>query len=159
MLETVVLMKLLFVREIQALPVETVVVFFEGRHGVISNLGEDNEYWIRLLQNSLDHKQPVGIAFDEQGRITKVGRADNDLVFQATQNRDEGLEVWFLGHDGTFHLRRDHPDFERIKGILEDSIAENRPVWFVTSGPRLILVDMIWVQDKAYLKDNRQHNP
>ena len=146
MLETVVLMKLLFVREIQLRPVETLVLFSEGLRGVISQGGNDTEYWIRLLQGSLDGEQPVGIAFDDHGRITTVGRADNDVVAHVARDRDENLEVGFQGHDGRFHLRHDHPEFERIEDVLEQSRTGNRPVWFVTSGPRLVIVDVIWRQ-------------
>jgi hypothetical protein len=149
LLESIVLMKLLFVQDIQRGPVETVITFLEMHHGVILNIGKENEYWIELLQRALDRKQPVGVAIDEHDRITRVARADNDIGAQTSEVAGDWLDVRFLGHDGTFRLRHDHPDFTRLRLILDQSIAEKRRLWFVSDGTRLILTDLTWVQPEG----------
>jgi len=89
----------------------------------------------------------VGVGMDSEGEIGEITRADNDFVqFLAEVSKDK-VKVGFQGHDGIAYLERQHPRFDIIKRDLNRSLKEKKRIWFVWSGPRLTLEDVMIVEE------------
>lgn len=132
---------LLVVKEIQKTDAGAVIVFEQGRRGVLRSGTKDYDYYLELAQESLEHKRPVGVSLDRSSGIPEISAADNDIV-EGIREEDSGrVRVWFQGHDGTFFLNRDHPEFARVRKVLEASLREGKRVWFVERLPRLLIED------------------
>jgi hypothetical protein len=162
MTETFILMlKLVVVSGIQTGGNSTLLQFQDGQKGALSASLKDYSYYLELARRSLDRKQPVGVSLNrENGSIGEMARADNDFVAEVQDSGGEKLRVFFKGHDGIFSVRRDHPDFQRVLGVLKNSEAAGTRVWFVARKPALLIEDAITLPaDEAEPKNKWSDHP
>ena len=96
---------------------------------------------VRLVWRSQEPRHPVGVRFGAGQAIREVMRADNDVPMQIWQEDPSGLRVLFQGHDGVFCLRFDHPEFARIRAVLDEAIRQEARVWFIAQESDLALLD------------------
>jgi hypothetical protein len=147
--EETFMMKLLVVRKIKQGDNETTITFEQGQNALLSTNyvnQEDYQYYLRLAKRSRERQHPVGVDLDQSNIIVGMARADNDFPMQLQEYDQEKMQVLFQGHDGIFYLRRDHPDFNRLLQVLNQSIRNRNRVWFVAEKPRLFLIDIIPVE-------------
>src|SRR5437870_5462615 len=134
LLVMVLLLRIISVKEIQKGDAETTIVFENGERVRVARTQNDHDYFVKTAQKALDRKLPVGaaVAKDEKGesRLADIARVESDTPTVVTA-REKRIEVRFQLHDGTFSLERDHPDFERLSGVLEKARAGKTSVWFV----------------------------
>jgi hypothetical protein len=71
------------------------------------------------------------------------------VVAQLVDEGKDQVVVLFQGHDGVFHLQRNHPDFERLSHLLSASASGGRRVWFVAEPLSLALLDALEVTPRA----------
>src|SRR5207248_6212899 len=88
-------------------------------------------------------QHPLGVAFGEDAAILRLIRADNDVPGQLADESPGRTRVLFQGHDGTFVLQRDHPEYARIRALLETAVRQNARVWFLAQKPDLALLDAL----------------
>jgi hypothetical protein len=137
------LTRLVIVDEIQADGKGATICFQHGDHGHLA-LGEARyATYLQLAQRSQERRHPVGVHFGEGQTITQVMRADNDVPMQIWQEDPDGVRVLFQGHDGIFRLKFDHPEFARIRAILDEAIRQEARVWFIAQEPDLALLDVL----------------
>jgi hypothetical protein len=134
-------LKLLVVHTIQTSEKAVSVVFHDGKRGVLSLSLKDYDYFLRLAQRSHDRQHPVGVSLSASGDVIAMARADSDIAAQLGEYDKDMMKVWFQGHDGSYFLRRDRPDFQRLSGLLNQSIKEKKRLWFVAT-PQLVLEDV-----------------
>lgn len=143
MMEAIVFtLKLLIVKDIQTNPDGSTLLFEEGQKGNLLSNHNRYDYYLVLAQRSLERKHPVGVTLAAPDKIVEMARADNDIATQLTDDGTERIKVWFQGHNGTFFLERNHPDFARLITMLNQSIKKKTRVWFVAKLPLLILEDI-----------------
>ncbi len=122
------------------------LITFQGGRGALVSTHREYSYSMKLAERSLERKQPVGIAISGD-EIVEVVRADADIVSRLTEDSERGqLKIWFQGHDGTFILRYQHPEFKRISLVLQASEHEKKQVWFVARKPLLEIQDAVFLQ-------------
>jgi len=149
--EETFIMKLLVVRKIKQGDHEATITFKEGQNALLSTNyvnQEDYQYYLRLARRSRERKHPVGVDLDQSNIIVGMARADNDFPMQLQQYDQEKIQVLFQGRNGIFYLRHDHPDFNRLLQVLNQSIRNKSRVWFVAEKPRLFLIDVIPVEQE-----------
>lgn len=142
------MIKLLIVVGIQNQGGVTVIQFEGGQNGQLSSQTKGYDYYLKLAQRSMERKHPVGVLLDDKRNITELVRADNDIATQFAEHDKERMKVVFQGHDGTYFLHRNHPEFDRISGVLRGSIQNNKRVWFVAKLPTLLIQDVIFVAEE-----------
>jgi hypothetical protein len=136
------MLKLLVVKQIQT-NVDTLIQFETGAVVHLPSTEKNYVYYSELAQKSLNRKQPVGVAFNNSGAISEMARADNDVTKSLLSKDKETMAVWFQGHNGTFYLRLDHPEFNRISSALQHSMQSKSHVWFVVRKPGLFIEDVL----------------
>jgi len=140
----VLMLKLFVVIGIQKQGGATILQFQGGQTVQLAPQDKQYDYYLRLAQRSLERKHPVGVALDKSGKaVSELVRADSDFVSSLLDQEKEKIQVFFQGHDGIFFLRRDHPDFARIFGILKSSMEAKKRVWFVARKPSLLIEDVV----------------
>jgi len=142
-----VLLRLLVVKSVQESTADAIILFETGQKGRLSRNHKDYQYFFKLAQNSAERQHPVGVKLGSAGEIGEVARADNDFVHFLAEEREETMKVGFQGHDGIAYLERQHPRFDIIKRDLNRSLKEKKRIWFVWSGPRLALEDVMIVEE------------
>ena len=148
------ILKLLVVKEIQKKDAGSAIIFQEGQSGSLPSSIKDYDYLLKLAYRSLERQHPVAVSLNKQGQITEMARADNDFPTQFIDNDKERMKVVFQGHDGTFFLRKDHPDFKKLSDVFHQAIKEKYRVWFVAQKPQLSLIDVIRIEIKPVEKKN-----
>ena len=138
----VMMLTLLTVKQVDLQPGEAVIVFVEGKTGRLPKAHKDYDYFLSLAQRSRERQHPVAASLDAQGQIADMARADNDVPAGVGDHDAERVKVAFMGHDGTYFLRKDHPRFKRLGDILRDAVKAKARVWFVAEKPTLVLVDV-----------------
>ncbi len=135
------LVTLLVIRDIEEDATGAALRFEGGTEGrlVVQDPGYARS--LKLARRSRERSQPVGGNFGERHAITEVLRADNGVPLQVSDLGSEARLVLFQGQDGVFRLRPDHPQAERLRGVLEEAIRGRKPVWFVAHRPDLVLLD------------------
>ena len=123
--------KLMIVSSISEKDGSAFIRFENNQGGRLSGNVKNYQYYITLAHRSLERKQPVGVAFQQPDTILEMARADNDLLAR-TEERPDELRVWLQGHNGQFHLRRDHPRYSQLRDLLQHALIEKSRVWFVT---------------------------
>jgi len=130
--------------------VTATIQFVNGPSTVLHLSEKKSEYYLKLVQRSLESRHPVGVALDENRLIIEVAGADNDIALRVRDRDKETQEVSFEGHDGIFTLRRDNPEFTRIAQILSASIQDKKRIWFVAKKPLLVINDaQLYIEEKA----------
>jgi len=147
--------RLAIVREIQEDGSGATLRFQQGGQVRIA-LGDANyETHLRLAQRSRERQHPVGVRFGEGQSIAELIRADNDVPAEICEDAS-GARVFFLGHDGVFHLRAEHPESARLRAVLSEAIQRKARVWFVAQKPDLALLDILpagWTAAAAHTCD------
>jgi hypothetical protein len=136
------LIRLLIVREIEDGASGAVVHFQEGGHGRLDLRDPNYEALLRLARRSQERRHPVGVAFGEGKIITELMRADNDVPTQLWEDNRDQAQVLFLGHDGVFRLKPDHPESDRLRSLLSEALRQKARVWFIAHKPDLTLLDV-----------------
>lgn len=117
--------------------------FQEGGDGRLTIRDGDYAAYLRLARRSQERHHPVGVSFGEGRSIAALTRADNDVPTELWEEDREGAHVLFQGHDGVFRLKRDHPEFNRIRTLLDEAIGQKARVWFVSQQSDLALLDVM----------------
>ena len=141
-------LKLLVVKDVQQAESEVVVSFVDGQQGRLPQSHEQYDYYIRLVGRSQSRRHPVAVSIARPDKIVELARADNDFAARLMDHDAERMKVVFHGHDGTFYLRKDHPEFQRIGRLLQESIDKEIRLWFVARKPSLLLMDVIEVEEE-----------
>ena len=76
------------------------ILFTGGKTARLPSFSPDAERRTTLLTRSLERGYPVGVGLGEDGGITGVFRADNDVVAELVEGEEAWVKVLFLGHDG-----------------------------------------------------------
>jgi hypothetical protein len=144
MTETVTtLTKLLVVREIQEDASGAALCFHQGSYGRCTLLDTNYATYLRLARRSQERQHPVGVSFGGGQAITALIRADNDVPTHVWEEDADRVRVLFQGHDGVFRLNRDHPEFDRLRALLDQALRQNTRVWFIAQKPDLALLDVL----------------
>jgi hypothetical protein len=117
--------------------------FQEGGEGRLAARDEDYAGNLRLARRSQERQHPVGVSFGDGQTITALTRADNDVPTTLWEEDRDGAHVLFQGHDGMFRLKRDHPEFNRIRALLDAAIRQKARVWFLSQQADLALLDVV----------------
>jgi hypothetical protein len=117
--------------------------FADGTWGDVEKTDPNLEEYMRLARNSVDTGRPVGIVSLSTPRISEVVWVDNDIVVRVLDASKDALKVWFQRHHGGYFLRLDHPEFGRLTALLQHSLADKKPVWFVPNLNTLTLEDVM----------------
>jgi hypothetical protein len=136
------LTKLVIVQEILEDASGATLRFQEGGHGRLALHDTHYESSLRLARRSQERQHPVGICIGERHVLTELIRADSDVPTQLWEENPDRVQVLFQGHDGVFHLKRDHPDLDRIHALLDEAIRQKARVWFIAQKPDLALLDV-----------------
>jgi hypothetical protein len=137
------LTKLLIVREIQEDASGAALHFQDGGHARLTLSEADYTAHLRLARRSQERQHPVGVRFGEGQAVAELLRADNDVPTQFSEEGPDRGRVFFEGHDGVFHLQPDHPEFGRIRALLDEAIRRKGRVWFIAQKPDLALLDVM----------------
>ncbi len=135
--------RLLVVREIQEDESGAELRFQQGRQGRLDLRDENYATYLRLARRSHQRQHPLGVSFGEGSTITELIRADNDVPLELGEEDPDRARVYFQGHDGVFCLKRDHPEFTRIRAVVGDALRQKARVWFIAEKPALALVDVL----------------
>ncbi len=147
--------KLLVVQEIQEAEGAVELRFQERSHGRLNLREANSATYFRLASRSQERQHPVGVSFGEGDTITELLRADNDVPNQIWEEDSDRPRVHFQGHDGIFCLKRDHPEFTRIRALLGDALRQKARVWFIAQKPALVLLDVLPAGWAAALSETR----
>ena len=137
------LAKLLVVRENHEDENGTTLRFQQGDPGRLALSDANYESYLRLARRSQERRHPVGVSFGEGHIITKIVRADNDMLLQLWEETPDHLRVIFQGHDGVFRLEPNHPESVRVREVLGEALRQKTQVWFIAQKPNLVLLDVL----------------
>jgi hypothetical protein len=142
-----VLLRLFVAKSVQESTAGATILFQTGQKGRLFRNRKDYQSHLTLAQRSAERQHPVGVRIDSTGEIGEIARADNDFVAFLAEESENTVKVGFQGHDGIAHLERQHPRFETIERDLYRSLKEKKRIWFVWRLPRLILEDVMMVEE------------
>lgn len=152
-------LRLLVVKSIQENTAGATIMFQTGEKGRLSRKHKEYQFNLALAQRSAERVHPVGVRIDSTGDIGEIARADSDYVaFLAVENEDK-VKVGFQMHDGMAYLERQHPRFENIKRDLNRSLKEKKRIWFIWRLPRLMLEDVMLVEEDAGATGTKERLP
>jgi len=137
------LARLRVVREIQEHDAGAALCFHQGAHGRLALSDANYSTHLRLARRSQERQHPVGVTFGEGDAITELVRADNDVPARISEEEADHVQVLFHGHDGVFRLKADHPEYARVRALLDDAMRQKARVWFVAQKADLSLVDVL----------------
>ncbi len=115
----------------------------KGGHGRLALRDTNYAIHLRLARRSQERQHPVGVSFGEGQAITALIRADNDVPTLVREEDPDRVQVLFLGHDGVFRLKRDHPAFDRLRVLLGEALRQKARVWFIAQKRDLALLDVL----------------
>lgn len=134
--------RLAIVREIQEDSSGAILRFQQGGEARLA-LGDANyETHLQLARRSRERQHPVGVHFGERQIIAELIRADNDVPAEICEDAS-GASVFFLGHDGVYHLNADFAEFARLRAVLCEAIQRKARLWFVAQKHDLMLLDIL----------------
>jgi len=122
-----------------------------GRIATLASSHNSFNYFVGLIEHAMTGIRPTGLLITPDNEILDVGRADNDIVANVTSRKMDVLTIYFQGHDGIFYLPHNHPRFNEIYRILNESNISSQPVWFIAQLPHLNILDV-------ELMSNKMHN-
>jgi len=137
------LAKLLIVREIQEGASGAALHFQEGGRWYLTLSDANYATHLRLARRSQERQHPVGVRFGEGQTVAELLRADNDVPTKLLEEGSDHGRVFFQGHDGVFRLQPDHPESNRIRGLLGEAIRRKGRVWFIAQKADLALLDVM----------------
>jgi hypothetical protein len=144
-------LKLMFVNNVHETGQGAVISLQSGQRGTLLADGKNYRYYVTLAQEALADQHPVGVELRNDGTIERMGVADSDFI-TILADREGELSVYFQGHDGIFHLHRDHPEFQLLKDLLVHARDAKKRVWFA-SGPGNVLEDAM-----EFSSDDQTHH-
>jgi hypothetical protein len=142
-----VLLRLLVVKSVQESTADALMIFQTGQKGRVPRNHKDYQYLLKLAKERIESQYPVGVRIDSAGEIDEIARADNDFVAFLGEASEDKVKVGFRGHDGFAYLERQHPRFDNIERDLNRSLKEKKRIWFVWSGLRFTLEDVLIVEE------------
>ena len=142
-----ILLRLLVVKSIQEGTAGATIVFQTGEKGRLPRNCKEYQSHLTMAQRSAERAYPVGVRIDSAGEIGEMARADSDYVITVAKEGDDKVRVVFQMHNGIAYLERRHPRFENIKRDLNRSLKEKKRIWFVWRLPRLMLEDVMLVEE------------
>jgi hypothetical protein len=82
---------------------------------------------------SVDTGRPVGFVLEGGDRIVALNHSYDSSIRSVGDDPEDGsrIIIGFWAYCSICYLTRDHPDFERILGILREAATAGRPVVFV----------------------------
>jgi hypothetical protein len=116
------------------------VVFANGLAATIVGDDPQRDRLLREAERSKQQQRPVGVLVDADGRLRELSPTHEVSVRSIREEPDEPtrLAIWFWSYSPVCYLTRDHPEFDRIRAILEHAAATGGRVWLAN---RLDLVD------------------
>jgi hypothetical protein len=144
-----VLLILFVAKSVQENTTGATIFFQTGQKGRLSRDHKEYQSQLILAQRSVERQHPVGVRIDSAGEIGEIARADNDFVAFLAEENENTVKIGFQGHDGIAYLERQHPRFDTIERDLHRSRKEKKRVWFVRRLPRLMLEDVIVVEEEV----------
>jgi hypothetical protein len=148
--------RLLVVGEIQEDQSGAEIRFQRGIQGRLDLCDANYAKYLGLARRSQERQHPLGVSFGEGSTIAELIRADNDVPLRLCDEDPDRARVHFQGHDGVFGLRREHPEFTRISGLLDDALRQKARVWFIAQKPALALLDVLpagWAAGPSRTRD------
>jgi len=142
-----VLLRLFVAKSVQESTAGATIMFRTGEKGRLSPNHKDYQSHLTLAKKSVERQHPIGVRIDSAGEIGEIARADNDFVAFLAEENENTVKVGFQGHDGVAYLERQHPRFDTIERNLHRSLKEKKRVWFVWRLPRLMLEDVMVVEE------------
>jgi hypothetical protein len=137
------LTRLQVIREIQEDAAGATLHFQRGGSGRLGLREPSYAAALRLARRSLERQHPVGVCLGDGQAVTELVRADNDVPTELRDEQPDRTLVLFQGHDGVFHLKRDHPDSARLRLLLREATRQKARVWFIAQKPDLTLLDVL----------------
>lgn len=150
------LTRLLIVREIQEDGSGAILRFQQVGQGRLALADVNYETHLQLARRSQQRRHPVGVRFGEGRIFAELIRADNDVPTQLYEDDADGVRVLFQGHDGVFHLKADHPEFTRLRALLDEAIRRKALIWFLAQKPELMLLDILPNKDRSDTNEQPQ---
>ena len=94
----------------------------------------DHEIYLHQAEWSLEQGRPIGVILDATGKVVELKIALETHVQKVMDDTEDStrVEVWFWAYSPVCYLTRDHPEFERIRPLLEQAVASNKMVWLAT---------------------------
>jgi hypothetical protein len=118
-------MKLMIVDQVVKRDSLVVVRFEGGTEGHLA--GQPSIDDLKLIQEGQTHHWPIVVSIAKSGEISLVGRADSGTV-SIIKEKQDSLELG-LSQDGIYHLKKNHPDFARLRAMLEYSLRHEKQLW------------------------------
>jgi len=140
------LARLRIVREIREDDTGAALRFQQGAPGRLALTDANYAAYLRLARRSQERQHPVGVIFGEGDTVTDLVRVDNDVPAQIMDVEGDHVQVLFQGHDGVFRLKADHPEYARVRTLLDEAVRRNGRVWFLAQKGDLSLVDVVPVR-------------
>jgi hypothetical protein len=141
------MLNLLVVLDIKVTETESIILFTDGQKGKLKSSDEFYRYYMRLAEKSYKRQYPVAVTMVEPDQIIEMARADNDYIEKIIDHDSRQIMVFFQGHDGIFFLQKDHLEFSRVYGLLEQSMKDDSRVWFIANKPNLNIIDVMKVEN------------
>ncbi|MEN6321629.1 MAG: hypothetical protein ABFD82_23145 [Syntrophaceae bacterium] len=140
------LLRLLFIKMIEESTDGATIMFQTGQKGTLYRNHKDYQFYLTLVDKSIERQHPIGVKINSAGEIVEVTRADYDFVAFLAEGNENTVKVWFHMHDGIAYLERQHPRFNDIERDLNRSLKEKKRIWFVWRLPRLTLEDVMIIE-------------
>jgi hypothetical protein len=119
-------------------------------NGLVARLPPDDadrDRMLRAAEDSLREDSPVGVLLGGEERVLELSPARETAVASIREDEDRSrLAVWFWEYSPVCYLTRDHPEFDRIRALLEQSVASGSRIWLAN---RMHLVESeteVWWQ-------------
>lgn len=109
----------------------TLIVFGNGLAARVPPHHADRDRMLREAEDSRQRGRPVGLIVDGEGCILELSHAHDTGVSSVREDDEDKsrLAVWLWAYSPVCYLTRDHPDFDRIRGTLEQAAASGSRVW------------------------------
>jgi hypothetical protein len=120
------------VREVLPCDGGTQVVFSTGLSACLRKGHPDYERILHHARGSLQNGSPVAVLVNEGGELVELNYTHQSAVRHVRPDEEElnRLMIEFWAYSPTCYLTKDHPEYERIKHILERAAASDAQVLF-----------------------------
>jgi len=127
-------LKLMFVKEIHENDAGAVIQFQGGVVGRL--LRQNNPDYAQFLENlryAVEHHSPVAVTIAKPDRVVTIFGSVPDTVRSLRDHDVQTLRVGFNGRVAPYYiLRKDHPDFARVRAVLEQALHDGSQIWVST---------------------------
>jgi hypothetical protein len=110
------------------------LTFYRGLGATLCANHPDFDIFLHSIEYSLVNHYMLGLHITAAGDLVDLNHATQSHVrfIREDEEAPDRLEIALWGHSSVCYLRRDHPDFERIRHILEEALASGDLVWYAT---------------------------